>query len=173
MSIAPYETGHAAGCPTVSPPAAQSARPLNRLREVRQQQRLSLRTVARRLEISVRDAELQESETADLSLSQIYRWQQVLDVPAAELLEDSEMRLSADVEARASLVRLMKTAVTLLEAARTARVKRLVDMLIEQLVQLMPELQNVGPWQSSGSQRGSNDLGRAAQYQLEDSFFRV
>jgi transcriptional regulator with XRE-family HTH domain len=146
---------------------------LNRLREVRQQQSLSLRTVARRLEISVQDAELQESETADLSLSQIYRWQQALDVPVSELLEDSELQLSAAIKARASLVRVMKTAVTLMEAAPTARVKRLAKMLIDQLVQTMPELENVAAWQSSGSQRGLNDLGRAAEYQLEDSFFRT
>ncbi|NIL97698.1 MAG: hypothetical protein GTO53_08445 [Planctomycetales bacterium] len=173
MSIAPYETGQAHGYPAVASGAAPSGRPLHRLREVRQQQHVSLRTVARRLDISVQDAEQQELETADLALSQIYDWQEVLQVPVAELLEDSHLGLCPSVQLRASLVQVMKTAVTLLEAAPSPGVKRMAEMLIEQLVQIMPELQDVGPWQSSGSQRGKNDLGRAADYRLNESLLRA
>ncbi|NIL95785.1 MAG: hypothetical protein GTO62_01240, partial [Planctomycetales bacterium] len=113
MSIAPYEAGNATDCQAVAAPVPQPRGPLHRLREVRQQQRISLRTVARRLGISVQDAEREESETEDLPLSQLYRWQEALEVPVCELLEDSQMELSSPVRARASLVRVMKTAVTL------------------------------------------------------------
>ncbi len=172
MSIAPYEAGNATDCQAVAAPVPQPRGPLHRLREVRQQQRISLRTVARRLGISVQDAEREESETEDLPLSQLYRWQEALEVPVCELLEDSQMELSSPVRARASLVRVMKTAVTLSEMAHTTRVKSMAGQLIEQLVQIMPELEEVGAWQSSGSRRSSKDLGRAAEYRLDESLLR-
>jgi transcriptional regulator with XRE-family HTH domain len=171
MSIVPYEVQHANGYSTESTPATQPTSPLHRLRKVRKQQHLSLRTVARRLNLTVVEAERQEAPDQDLTMSQIYDWQRVLGVPVAELLEDSEMHLSAPVEARARLVRLMKTAVTIMEATPRTKIRPLVQMLIDQLVEIMPELQTVGAWQSSGSQRGLDDLGRAAERIFDESNF--
>jgi hypothetical protein len=44
-------------------------------------------------------------------------------------------------------------------------------MLEEQLVELMPELKDVAPWHSVGQRRTPEELGRAADRVLPDSFF--
>ena len=61
-------------------------RPLHRVGAVRRLQGVTRRTVARRLNVDVTQVKLQEQETTDLPLSTLYEWQEVLDVPVAELL---------------------------------------------------------------------------------------
>ena len=39
-------------------------------------------------------------------------------------------------------------------------------MLVEQLVELMPELKGITAWNSVGYRRGLDDLGRAAAYAI-------
>ena len=36
--------------------------------------------------------------------------------------------------------------------------RRLVQMLLEQLVEIMPELADIGPWHAVGQRRGIEDL---------------
>ena len=109
----------------VSIPA--TPRPLHRLAMVRRLQGISRGTLARRMNVSVTEIRRQEEETNDLPLSLLYKWQKILDVPIAELLVDSEDSLSQPLLQRAQLVRLMKTALSLLEQAEseaTARWRR-------------------------------------------------
>ena len=70
-----------------------AGRPLHRIQAVRMQQGMSLRTAARQLGIDVRAVRAQEQASTDLRLSDLYRWQQALDVPAADLLEESSQRM--------------------------------------------------------------------------------
>jgi hypothetical protein len=69
------------------------------------------------------------------------------------------------------MVKLMKTATALRDSANTDQVRRLAQMLVEQLIELMPELRSVGPWHSVGQRRGRDELGRIAETPLPDSFF--
>ena len=75
--------------PLPLPKTNETGRPLHRIQAVRIQQGMSLRTAARQLAMDVRAIRAQEQASTDLRLSDLYRWQQALDVPAAELLEDA------------------------------------------------------------------------------------
>jgi transcriptional regulator with XRE-family HTH domain len=150
--------------PTVTAaPKSKPAKTLNRIREVRQKQGISLRTMSRHMRIEMREIRAQEEPTADLKLSDLYRWQQVLEVPVGELLVDENDPLSRPVMERAHLLRVMKTAQSILEKANTPALKRLGQMLVEQLTQIMPELEGVSPWHSVGQRRSLEELGRIAE----------
>jgi transcriptional regulator with XRE-family HTH domain len=154
--------------PTVS---KTTVKPLHRIGQVRQEQGVSVRSVARRLGISMQDVRDQEHPTSDLQLSQLMQWQQVLEVPLADLLLDTEGPLSAPVNQRARMLRVMKTAKALAESASEAPIQRLASMLISQLVEVMPELQEVSAWHSVGQRRTQDEMGRIVERTIPDSFF--
>lgn len=145
-------------------PAVKPSPPLHRIRDVRQEQAISLRRVAAQLKIDVEAARREEHELTDLPLSRLYAWQRVLDVPVADLLVDSDAPLSAPVLQRARMVRLMKTVAAIQEKANTPSIRRLATTLAEQLIEIMPELEGVTAWNSVGQRRSSNELGRAARH---------
>ncbi len=149
-----------------------SSRPLHRLATVRRQQGISQRNIARRLNVDIAVARQQEEETTDLPLSLLYQWQQVLDVPIAELLVDSESPLSPPVMERARMVKVMKTVAAIVEKANTPPMKRLVQMLCNQLLEIMPELADVAPWHTVGQRRTLEEYGRVVERQLPDDMFR-
>jgi hypothetical protein len=158
--------------PPVIPTAPSStSKPLHRIGQVRQEQGVSVRSVARRLGLSMHDVRAQEHPSADLRLSQVHQWQQVLEVPLADLLLDSEGPLSTPVSQRARMLRVMKTAKALAESATEPPVQRLTTMLISQLVELMPELQEVSAWHSVGQRRTQDEMGRIVERTIPDSFF--
>jgi len=123
-----------------------NGRQLHRLATVRKQQGINLRTLARHWDQRVSVIRAEEDETSDLTLTQLYRWQQMLEVPVADLLVDDDAPLSLPVMQRAQLLRLMKTAVTIRQKARSAQIRRLVRRMMDQLTDVMPELARVGPW---------------------------
>ena len=170
MSIADYPVatvGTKDGAATNMSPAA---RPLHRLAEVRHLQGVSRRTMARRLKIDVNDVKLQEQETTDLPLSTLYEWQKVLDVPVGELLVETNDPLSVPVMRRAQLVRLMKTATAILQRSQQPGIRRMAQVLVNQLVEVMPELADVSPWHAVGKRRTQDELGVAAQRGLWANF---
>jgi len=134
---------------------------------------MSLRTAARQLGSNVRETRNQEDESSDLRLSDLYKWQAALNVPISDLLVDPGTPLSPPVMERAQMVRLMKTAMALLELAPTARIRRLARMLVEQLVEVMPELDGVGPWHSVGQRRSLDEYGRIVERCVPDDFLQV
>ena len=160
--------------PGPSPVAGQSVpNALHRIGDVRRQQGMSLRSVARHLGTDIRQASAQEEQTADLHLSEVYRWQQALEVPVADLLVDPGQPLSRPVMERARLVRLMKTAAAILDKAHSVNVRRMAQMLVNQLVEIMPELAEVSPWHSVGQRRGLHEYGRIAEHCIsEDVIYR-
>lgn len=142
---------------------------LHRIQEVRRLQGMSLRTAARQLETDIRSIRAQEQATTDLRLSDLYKWQRALDVPVAELLVDSDEPLSRPVRERASLLKVMKTARSLLDAAPSGAVKRMAENLVEQLKELMPELAEVSPWHSVGQRRSMDEIGRIGERPICDT----
>ena len=135
-------------------------RVLNRLRMVREQQGLTLRTVSRRCGVSVRQLRTEEDPLADLPCSVLQRWQRALEVPLVELMVEPDDKLSLVVSQRAKLLRVMKTALSVKETARDEPTRRLAAMLCKQLQELMPELSEQTAWPSVGSRRGQEDIGR-------------
>ena len=157
--------------PAYVPPANGSARPLHRIGQVRQEQAVSVRSVARRLGVSMQDVRAQEQPYADLKVSQLLEWQKVLEVPLADLLVDSDSPLSTPVSQRARMLRVMKTAKALAESSRDQATSRLATMLISQLVELMPELEEVSAWHSVGQRRTQDEMGRIVDRTIPDNFF--
>lgn len=145
---------------------------MHRIHEVRLEQGVSLRTASRQLRRDMATVRRQEDESADLRISELKAWQALLQVPLKDLLEDPGASLSAPVMDRARLVRLMKTAASIRELAESKRVGRLATMLIEQLVEIMPELEDVSAWHSVGQRRSLDEMGRAVERCLSDDWFR-
>lgn len=166
MSIADYSipgTGAGFGLPSQVP---RMGRPLHRLRDVRRMQGISRRTVARRLKVDVSTVKSQEDSSTDLCLSILYDWQSVLQVPVEELLVEAEDQLSSPILRRARMVRLMKTALAILERAQQQGIRRMAQMLVDQLLELMPELAGVGPWHAVGKRRTQDELGEVVNRRL-------
>jgi transcriptional regulator with XRE-family HTH domain len=149
----------------------QPGQSLHRIQEVRRLQGMSLRTAARQLETDIRSIRAQEQATSDLRLSDLYKWQRALDVPIAELLVDSDEPLSRPVRERAAMVKVMKTARSLLESAPVGAARRMAENLVEQLLELMPELAEVSPWHSVGQRRSLEEPGRIAEQPICDRSF--
>ncbi len=133
----------------------------HRIAEVRAQQSLSLRTISRRTGLDVKELRRQEQPGCNLNLRQLQVWQKALEVPLVDLLEDESELLSRPVKERAQMVRIMKTVVSLGEICESnVRLSRLTTMLREQILQLMPELTEIGGWPQCGSRRGADVMGR-------------
>jgi transcriptional regulator with XRE-family HTH domain len=152
-------------------PMHHNSRPLHRLSEVRQQQGISLRSVARKFGRSVHEIRLEEDKYHDMKISDLIRWQQILDVPLVDLLEDPDASLSDPIYRRARLLRIMKSVKAIEESAQGTNVNRLAIMLINQLTNLMPELANVSPWHSVGQRRTQSDVGKIAEHPIHENFF--
>lgn len=133
---------------------------------------MTLRNVARRLRMSLPLVRRQEQADSDLRISDLLRWQEVLEVPVAELLVEGEDALSGPVLERARMVKLMKTVAAIRERSRDSGIARMVDMLVEQILEIMPELSDVTPWHSVGQRRTSDDLGRTACRVVPEEVFR-
>jgi hypothetical protein len=103
-------------------------------------------------------------------MSELYRWQSVLDVPLEELLHDPQDTLSTRVQIRAQLLKVMKTAMAIRRQAQVEEERHLVRQLIEQLVEIMPELKEVTGWPATGHRRTTEDIGRIAQNPISDDW---
>jgi hypothetical protein len=114
----------------------------------------------------------QEQADCDLRLSDLQRWQEVLEVPVAELLVEGDGQLSGPVLERSRMVKLMKTAAAIRERSAGTAVCRMVEMLVEQILEIMPELADVTPWHTVGQRRTLDDLGRTARATVPDEILR-
>jgi len=152
-------------------------RRLHRIAEVRKREGLSVAAAARRLESETAKIRAEELPTSDMTLSRLYEWQDILGVPIVELLVEEKDALAPPIHYRSMLVRVMKTVLALREMVdeneycQPKRVRRFVDTMVEQLVELMPELEEVGPWHSVGRRRRRDELGAIAQHSLAHGRF--
>ncbi len=136
---------------------------LHRIAEVRTQQGLSLRAISRRSGVDIQRLRQQELPNSNLTLVDLYRWAKALEVPVDNLLVDHDSELSDPVQSRAAMVKVMKTVVALAEVAAAPRVARLTTMLREQMIELMPELAEIGGWPNFGSRRPPDQVGRIGE----------
>lgn len=143
---------------------------LQKLSAARRRQGLSVRCVAQRLGRTVSEVRAQEDEHADLLISDLYRWQQALEVPLEELLTDPDDSLSPRVRTRAQLLKVMKTAMAMRRQARSEAERRLGRLLVEQLLEIMPELKEVSGWPAVGHRRRSDELGRIGENPIPDDW---
>lgn len=143
---------------------------LHRIAEVRRRQGVSVRSAARRMGVPPEQVRQQESASADIRLSDLHRWQQALDVPVAELLVEQDSPLSGPVMSRARMLRVMKTVRAIAESNTNPSVGRLTAMLETQLLEIMPELEEVGAWHSVGQRRTQDEIGRVAERPISDNF---
>lgn len=149
-----------------------SRRKMHRIAEVRQRQGVTLRNVARRLGIEMSVVRRQEQAESDLRISEVMAWQSVLEVPIAELLVEDEGQLSGPVLERSRMVKLMKTAAAIRERTGGTPVGKMVEMLVAQILEIMPELEDVTPWNTVGQRRTLDDVGRTARSSVPDDIFR-
>ncbi|NOY40237.1 MAG: helix-turn-helix transcriptional regulator [Planctomycetes bacterium] len=156
---------------TSVPEPTQVARKFHRIGDVRLQQGASLRSVSRKLNLTVQEIRHQEDAYTNLTISDLLKWQEVLEVPLSDLLIDSSGPLSEPVNNRACMLRIMKTAKAIQESAHSRSIVRLANMLIEQLVKMMPELADVSAWHTVGQRRTKDEVGRIVERSIPDSFF--
>lgn len=156
--------------PIVSPGAAKPKK-LHRIATVRNQQGVSLRSASRQMGRTMSTVRSQEDESQDLRISDLMRWQKVLGVPLQDLLVDEDLPLSKPIKERAQMVRLMKTAAALKENCEAEGPKRLATMLVEQLIDIMPELEEVSSWHSVGQRRSLDEYGRIMERRISDDIF--
>lgn len=149
----------------------ENHRVLHRLATVRRAQGISRAAVARHLNVDVKEIRRQEEENNDLPIWVLYEWQKILEVPVAELLVEAEDSLSQPLVQRAQLVRLMKTALALLEYADNKATLTMAQALVDQLVEVMPELQGIAAWKAVGKRRTLDDLGIAATRTMSKDIF--
>lgn len=150
---------------------AAAKRQMHRINTIRQREGVSLRSASRRMHVDVRSLRAQEDESNDIMLSTLYQWQKVLDVPIQELLVDTNEPLTPVVLQRARMVKVMKTVAAIRERAEQKSIGRLAEMLMDQLLEIMPELKDVSPWHSVGQRRTANEYGQIMERRLPDDFF--
>jgi transcriptional regulator with XRE-family HTH domain len=156
---------------SATPPAIKlQPRRLHQLGAARRRQGLSVRCVAQRLGRTVGEVRAQEDEHADLSISELLRWQAALDVPIEELLCEPQDSLSPRVLTRARLLRIMKTAMAIRRQSRSEAERRLARLLVEQLLEMMPELKEVAGWPAVGHRRTAEEIGRIGENPIPEDW---
>ena len=63
----------------------------------------------------------------------------------------------------------MKTAAAIHERSVTPGLKRMAETLVDQLVEIMPELKDVSPWHTYGQRRSLEEFGRVMERRCSDS----
>jgi hypothetical protein len=153
----------------MSKEAAQPS--LHRVGDVLQQEAISLRTIARRMNVTSDQARTEMNPQRDMRLSELYRWKAALNVPTVDLLVRPDIGLSDSVDFRASLLKIMKTVRSIQDVSHGENIDRLAARLARQLTDLMPELKDVSSWPSVGKRRSLDELGAIADNMLPDSIF--
>jgi hypothetical protein len=153
------------------PPAGELSRVLHRIAEVMEQECLSPRAAAMRMNLTAAQVRAEAHPSCDLSLSALYRWQTVLNVPVADMLREPDARLSPQVQFRGGLLKAMRTVRSLQDSAESEPIRALALQLAQQLTELMPELQQVSPWPTYGQRRRLDDYGAIVEKQISDDFF--
>ena len=152
----------------VVPMPDEKPKRLHRIALVRRQQGISLRTAARQMGQHASKLREEEQPTTDLSLNQLYAWQKVLDVPISDLLTEADGSLARPVLQRAQMLRLMKTAMAICQRATNAPARRMAENLVNQLIEIMPELKEISAWHSVGQRRSQDEYGVAYDRRLAD-----
>ena len=139
---------------------------IHRLASVRKQERVSWKSLSRRTGIPIGELKLQENEGQDLRLSTLQKWHQAFNVPIEELVVEPDDRITPSLELKAHLIKVTKTILLLLEQCEDETTKILAKRLFDELIQIMPELKEVGPWPTRNRPRDPNDVPRRVEQQI-------
>lgn len=134
---------------------------LNRIREVRRREGVSVRTLARHLEESSQAVREMERPDADLRLSELLRVAQALEVPAGELMADDELN---DIQRmRGLLVRVSRALNTIVDCRPAGdEARNVAEFAMRQIAEEMPGAEEVSTLPRVGFRRPLNDLGVTA-----------
>lgn len=166
MSMAVHDVSNAEGSEK-----AKNGRRLHRLGEIRKMRKLSVADVARKLQLEPEDVRQQEQATTDLTLSLLYRWQQLLKVPIGDLVIDAHNPLATPSIRREKLAEVMQLALWILANTKQPGIRRMAHTLIDQLVELAPELKPIAAAHSAGQHQRFDEQGRAMKGPLPVDFF--
>jgi transcriptional regulator with XRE-family HTH domain len=136
---------------------------LHRIKRVREEQGLTLRSVAARMGSTVQTLAKEEEANTDMLLSRLHWWKRALNVPLADLLVEPDCGFSPLVLERVRMLRIMKTVAAIRERAKDTSLARLAEMLEQQLLEIVPEMKDVSPWNLVGQRRTNDELGIAAE----------
>lgn len=134
---------------------------LNRIREVRRREGMSLRTVASQLHTTLPMARKFDDPESDLYLSDVHRMADVLGVPAAELVDD----VDADeaVRLRGTMIRVMRSVNTLLSKLPPQKsAHRIASFIRQEIIAAMPEAASDAGLPEIGHRRTTDELGQCA-----------
>ncbi len=131
---------------------SKQEQPVHRLKQAREREGMSLRSVSNRTGLSVPMLRHQE-ETNDIGLADLAKWQQALGIPFADLFNPPSNELDELIMLRAGLVQLTKSVKSLLEVDLKDGPRAMVQNLFHRLTELMPELTEVGSWPTRGTTR--------------------
>lgn len=145
---------------------------LHRIAEVMEEECLSARAAALRMNVTASQAQSEAQPTSDLLLSTLYRWQAALNVPLVDMLREPGSQLSPPVQDRGRLLKAMRTVRSIQETTDSEAIRNLGMQLAQQLIELMPELRHVSAWPVFGQRRRSEDYGAIFDRQIPDEFFR-
>jgi len=129
---------------------------MHHLKEARERAGLSLRTVSRRTGISISELQKQE-ESNEVSLVDLWLWQDALDVPIGELFGEPPETLSEMNRLRTGLLRIMRSVRSLLQTDLSEAQEAYVRNIETKLRSLMPELEDVRSWPVYGERRPGNE----------------
>jgi hypothetical protein len=68
---------------------------------------------------------------------------------------------------------MMKTAQSLREEAPDPGQERLAENLVNQLIEIMPELKDIAPWHTYGQRRSLDEVGRVAEQPVALAVFEA
>ena len=159
MSTTGLDIGRTFSPTAIGPPvpADPAHSKMHCIRSIRLEKGVSLQSVASRTGEDAASLERQEQELTDLKLSDLHKWREALDVPLSELIVDLDAPVQRPAMERTRIVQLFQTAETIYARSPSLALKRMAHTLVEQLVEIMPELASISPWHRDGSRQLDED----------------
>ncbi len=94
-----------------------------------------------------------------------------MEVPIEELLVEPRESFSAPVLKRTHLIKLMKMAVTISKVAESDSVRQMAEMMVELLIEIMPNLEEMKTTLGSIGPSSRGRVGRIAEAPLPAPLF--
>lgn len=153
---------HTGPAPAATPRKTGKAKVYHAVAQAREREGMSIQKCAKLLQISVEEAREQENPATPLTAAQLSEWKRILKVPYSELLGTEDDDLDDPIRHRAGMLKVMKSAKSLEETVCRPEERMMVGNLIDQIVELMPELETVSAWPKVGQSHEACRFGRAA-----------
>ena len=125
----------------------------HRVATVRKLEGMSAARAATRLGVPASHIHRLEDEHLDLPISLLYAWHRALEVPLSELMVGDDDGTPSAIWDRAKLLKAMKTVASIREVTDDPEIERMATNLRNELLQIMPELDEVKAWPRAGTPR--------------------